>query len=377
MASKRFKQSITKLLAQYDIKVNGKRDWDVQIFNERVFDQVHRGTLGLGQSYMAGDWDAKELDQFICKLIEARLDQKVKIDRGLIFLLLASKVLNFSNKRRAFTIGKKHYDIGNDLFEAMLDRRMVYTCGYWSGSPRAENLDKAQEAKLDLVCRKVGLKEGMKVLDVGGGWGSFAAFAAEHYKVEVTNISVSSEQIKLANERTKGLKVKNVLMDYRDMTQTPAFDAVVSLGMFEHVGYKNYQQYMRIVASVLKDDGLFLLHTIGGRRSLTTSDPWIGKYIFPNSMLPSIKQIGAAIEGSFIMEDWHNFGADYDKTLMQWYKNFEAAWPKLKDNYDQTFYRMWKLYLLSCAAGFRSRNIQLWQVVLAKKGIRGGYRSIR
>ncbi|MBI4280821.1 cyclopropane fatty acyl phospholipid synthase, partial [Candidatus Uhrbacteria bacterium] len=263
------------------------------------------------------------------------------------------------------------YDIGNDLYQRMLGPRMVYSCAFWKDAP---SLDKAQEAKFDLVCQKIGLKAGDHVLDLGCGWGSFAKFAAEKYGTRVTGVTVSAEQIELGRRLCQGFPVELKLTDYREVTGQ--FDQVVSLGMFEHVGYKNYRTFMRVVSRCLKDDGLFLLHTIGGNRSVTHTNAWIDKYIFPNSMLPSIKQISGAAEELFVMEDWHNFGADYDQTLMAWFKNFDAAWPELQSQYDRRFYRIWKFYLLSCAGSFRARKNQLWQIVFSKQGVKGGYRRV-
>jgi len=276
------------------------------------------------------------------------------------------------SKHRAFEIGEKHYDLGNELFQNMMDKRMVYSCAYWND---AQTLDDAQDNKLDLICRKLGLQPGMKILDIGCGWGSYAKYAAEKYKVKVIGITVSKEQVDLGRILCAGLPVEIRLLDYRDLDDK--FDHIVSVGMIEHVGYKNYRTYMEVVHRCLKDDGLFLLHTIGGNKSVTSVDPWMNKYIFPNGMLPSIKQLGSAIEGLFVMEDWHNFSADYDKTLIAWHKNLEENWDKIKSNYEERFHRMWDYYLLSCAGSFRARRNQLWQIVLSKKGILGGYKSIR
>lgn len=251
---------------------------------------------------------------------------------------------------------------------------MTYTCGYWKD---AKTLDEAQEAKLDLVCRKIGLKKGDRVLDIGCGWGSFAQYAAEKYGASVVGVTVSKEQVALGSERVKGLPVEIRLQDYRAISDGP-YDHIVSLGMFEHVGHKNYRTYMKKVHELLKDGGLFLLHTIGSNQLTPISDPWIDRYIFPNGMLPSVQQLGASIEKLFVMEDWHNFGADYDKTLMNWYLNFEKAWSSLKEKYGERFCRMWRYYLLFTAGAFRSRqNNQLWQIVLSKNGVPGGYQSIR
>lgn len=254
----------------------------------------------------------------------------------------------------------------------MLDKRLTYTCGYWKD---AATLDEAQEAKLDLVCRKIGLKSGQHVLDIGCGWGSFAKFAAEKYGARVTGVTVSEEQVKLARELCAGLPVEIRLQDYRDVNEQ--FDHVISLGMFEHVGYKNYSTFFDIVRRCLKDEGMFLLHTIGANKSGRSTDQWIAKYIFPNSMLPSVKQIAAAAEGKFVMEDWHNFSAYYDNTLMAWNANVEAHWETLKDQYSDQFHRMWRYYLLSCAGSFRVRHSQLWQIIFSKKGVPGGYLSVR
>ena len=262
----------------------------------------------------------------------------------------------------------------------MLDKRLAYSCGYWKD---AQNLDEAQVGKLDLICRKLDMKPGMTVLDIGCGWGSFCKYAAEKYGVEAVGVTVSKEQVEYANSKVNGLNVRVKLLDYRDMDANTLlgrgrkFDRVVSVGMFEHVCYKNYKTFMNTVHSLLKENGLFMLHTIGANKSVVTSDPWSNKYIFPNSHLPSIKQIGGAIENLFVMEDWHNIGVHYDKTLMAWFDNFDSNWELIKSNYDERFYRMWKYYLLSAAGSFRARNVQLWQIVLSKKGVPHGYPSIR
>lgn len=371
-----YKETAERILALADIKINGDRPWDIRVHDERLYARALReGEYGLGEAYMEGWWSCKALDQLITKVIHARLEDKLSKDYKLIFHAAKARLTNVGRKSKAFEVAQTHYDLGNDLYQAMLDKRMVYTCGYWKGTPAAKNLDEAQEAKLDLICKKIDLKSGQKVLDIGGGWGSFAKFAAEKYGAKVVNVTVSKEQVALADELCKGLSVENRLQDYRDVNEK--FDHIVSIGMFEHVGLKNYREYMQIVNKCLKDDGIFLLHTIGRNTSGTTSSAWSSKYIFPNSMLPSVKQIGESIEGLFVMEDWHNFSTDYETTLLEWNKNFQAAWPELSKNYNDRFKRMWELYLLGAAAAFRSRNIQLWQIVLSKHGVEGGYKSIR
>ncbi len=369
----RSKVVIEKLLAEVDVRLNGDRPWDIQIHDERFYGAVVRGgSLGFGEAYMAGWWDCVALDELIAKILLVDLQDKVRFTFGNFVAGLEAIFTNAGKQSRAFEIGERHYDIGNDLFERMLDRRMTYTCGYWRD---AKDLDEAQEAKLDLVCRKLGLTPGQKILDIGCGWGSFAKFAAERYKANVVGITVSKEQLKLGQELCKGLPIELRLQDYRDVEGT--FDHIVSLGMFEHVGYKNYRTYFRTVSDHLRDDGLFLLHTIGANISLKQTEPWIHKYIFPNGTVPSIAQIGKNIERLFIMEDWHNFGADYDKTLMAWSANFEKHWLEIGAYYSETFHRMWRFYLLSSAGSFRARVNQLWQIVLSKPGQRGGHVSAR
>ena len=373
MKESKLKQAVQSVLDLADVKINGSCDWDIQVHNEGFYSRVlSQGSLGLGESYMDGWWECERLDQFFDKILTANLDSRIKNDLGIALKIAFNFVLNPGRKSKSFEIGKKHYDIGNDLYRAMLDKRLTYTCGYWE---TAEDLDAAQEAKLELVCRKIGLKREQRILDIGSGWGSFMGYAAERYGAHVVGITVSKEQKELADKLYKNLPVETRLQDYRDINEK--FDHVVSLGMFEHVGYKNYSTFMQVAHNALKDGGLFLLHTIGGNRSVRATDPWIGKYIFPNSMLPSIKQIGKSIEGLFVVEDWHNFGADYDKTLMEWHRNFENNWDKLKSNYNDRFHRMWDYYLLSCSGAFRARKNQLWQIVFSKNGVEGGYKPVR
>ncbi len=367
------KHTIERQLAEADVRVNGNRPWDIRIHNERFYDAVLRGgSLAFGETYMAGWWDSDQLDELIARLFSNKVTEKVRLTPAAILLFIKAYLGNLGRKSGAFEIGRRHYDLDNDLFELMLDEKMTYTCGYWKD---ARNLDEAQEAKLDLVCRKLSLKAGQKILDIGCGWGSFAKFAAERYNVRVVGTTVSEEQMKLGHELCKGLPIEFRSEDYRDTKGV--FDHIVSLGMFEHVGYKNYRTYMKVVCDHLKDGGLFLLHTIGSAVSVIHTDPWLSKYIFPKGMIPSIQQIGKAIEGLFVMEDWHNFGADYDKTLMAWFENFDRNWARISRKYDETFYRMWKFYLLSCAGSSRARNNQLWQIILSKEGVSGGYHSMR
>jgi cyclopropane-fatty-acyl-phospholipid synthase len=366
-------QIITDWLSTAGVAVNGSNPWDIKVHDKKFYGRaLSEGSLGLGETYMEGLWDCDKLDQFVFRVQRAQLSGKLKPNLKIVTHFLKNKLVNLQRKSHAFDL--KHYDIGNQLYKRMLDARMVYTCAFWAN---ASNLEEAQEAKLEMVCRKIGLKPGMKILDIGCGWGSFMKYAAEKYGVRCMGVTISQSQIDLGRELCKGLPIEFKLLDYRDITGE--YDAIVSLGMFEHVGPKNYKDFMKIVSKSLKNDGLFLLHTMGGNTSdpVINSDPWMNKYIFPNGIIPSVKQISVAIEGQFVMEDWHNFGIDYDKTLLAWHRNFVAAWPELKNNYDVVFYRMWTYFLLACAGSSRAHVFELWQIVLSKKGIVGGYKSIR
>jgi cyclopropane-fatty-acyl-phospholipid synthase len=358
---------IVALLALADVRVDGPRPWDFQVKSPRVFARIAAdGKLGLGESYMDGDWEAERLDGFFARVIRARLDREVR-PCGMLALLLRERFLNRQNTRRAWKVGVAHYDLGNDFYQAMLGLRMAYSCGYWKD---AATLEEAQEAKLDLICRKLRIEPGMRLLDIGCGWGSLAAHAAEHYGARCVGLTISRQQAEHAQRRYAGLPVDFRLQDYRSVAGS--FDRIASVGMFEHVGRRNYRTFMRVARRCLADDGIFLLHTIGRNESRGGTDPWIDKYIFPNGELPCLGEICAAVDGMFVTEDLHNFGADYDRTLMAWHANFEAAWPRFAAGYGERFRRQWRYYLLSCAGAFRARDLQVWQWTFSKNGIPGG-----
>lgn len=366
---------LRRLCEKAGIVINGDAPWDIRIHDPRVYREVlTRGSLGFGESYIEGMWDCDQLDELFTRLLALDpLRQLPGLARlQLIWNAVRQNIINLQSRTRAFQVGEQHYDVGNDLFEQMLDSQMIYSCAYWPG---AKDLEEAQTNKLDLICRKLQLQAGETLLDIGCGWGGLAAFAAREYGVKVTGITISREQQKLARERCRGLPVSIELMDYRDLQGS--YDKIVSVGMFEHVGRKNYSTYFGHVNRLLKDDGLFLLHTIGNCRTTETSDAWIDKYVFPNGKLPSARDLSSTVENHFIIEDWHNFGTDYDLTLMAWKRRFDAAWPQLRDKYGERFYRMWTYYLLCCAGFFRARQGQLWQVVLGKTARKTPYRSIR
>lgn len=366
---------LSALLAGADVSINGGRPWDIRVLDRDTYRRVFRSwSLGLGEAYMDGLWDCDSLDQLFTRILRTSLDSAPKgfAKVHLIGEHLRHRLFNLQSSCRAFQVGEQHYDAGNDVFEAMLDSRMIYSCGYWE---HANNLEQAQFDKLDMICRKLKLQPGETLLDIGCGWGGLARFAAERYGVRVTGVTVSREQLALAREHCKGLSVELLLQDYRELQGS--FDKIVSVGMFEHVGPKNYDVYFRTARRLLAPSGIFLLHTIGISQTSVGTDPWIDRYIFPNGKLPSARQVTEAVEGHFLIEDWHNFGDDYDRTLMAWWGRFNAAWPKLQGRYDRRFYLMWKYYLLCCAGFFRSRQGQLWQIVLTQPTRVNTYRSMR
>ena len=366
-------QLITELFASADILINGSRPWDIHVHNEDFYKRLMAGgSIALGESYMDAWWDCEALDQFFDRLLKARLDHKAKKSLKTLWSGAMAALTSSPGRWRAFAVGRRHYDIGNELFSLMLDKSMNYSCAYWKG---AGNLDDAQEAKMDLICRKLQLQSGMRLLDVGCGWGGLAAYAARRYGAEVVGITVSREQVQKARQRCEGLPVTIEFKDYRRMNEP--FDRIVSVGMFEHVGVGHYRTFMRILRRCLAPEGLCLLHTIGSNRSVRSCDPWISKYIFPNSMLPSARQITAAAEKRLVLEDWHSFGPHYDRTLMAWHAHFNEHWPRISKSYDGRFFRMWNYYLLSSAGAFRARRNQLWQIVFSAEGIRHGYDSVR
>jgi len=368
-----YEKITAEILGFAGVQIDGTNPWDIRIHNKEFYRRaLTEGELGFGESYMDGWWEAEKIDQLIHRILTARLDEKIRLKFSMLMRLFSDRIFNLQSKRRAFIIGEKHYDLGNTLFENMLDHRMNYSCGYWKD---ATTLDEAQENKLELICRKLYLKPGMRVLDIGCGWGPFGKYAAAKYRVQVTGITVSREQVQLGQRLCEGLPVDFRLMDYRNLNEK--FDRIVSVGMVEHVGYKNYGTFFNVASRCLAEDGLFLLHTIGHQEPLKASDPWTNKYIFPNGMIPSASQLSNAFEKSFVLEDWHNFGPDYDRTLMTWHENFVNNWDKLKSGLSERFYRMWTYYLLSAAAAFRSRRCQLWQIVLSQNGVPGGYQSVR
>ena len=371
------KEIIEKLLRQADVKINGDRPWDIKVLDERFYDRVlSQGTLGLGESYMDSWWECEKLDEMICRVLRVGGENLVSKNLLIILHVIKAKIFNLQTKKGAKKVTLEHYDIGDDLYMAFLDPYSQYTCAYFKDT---DDLNKAQENKMDLICRKIQLKSTDRVLDIGCGWGGFARWMAEKYKCSVVGINLAKGQVEYAKKHISTPLVEIRNMDYRDVPKLVSgkFDKVVSIGMMEHVGYKNHRTFMKVVREMIKPDGLFLLHHCARDTSSSTAEPWIEKYIFPGAVTPSPLQLTKSFEGIFVLEDWHNMGAHYDPTLMAWYKNFEKSWPKFKNEYGHRFFRMFRYYLLAFAGAFRARDMHLYQTVFSPNGVIGGYESVR
>lgn len=370
---------LKKMLAEIGVTLNGNQPYDIQVHDPRLYTMLlTKQSIGAGEAYMEGMWDCEQLDELFYRVCRHKLYDQIYSKKTSAWLNLRNTFINQQSRIKSELVAKQHYNLGNRLFELMLGKSMAYTCGYWKDT---QSLDEAEFAKYDLVCRKLMLKPREKVLELGCGWGGLAKFMAEKYGCEVVAFDIGEKPAEYAKKHCAGLPVKIYQCDYRDThvynPENIQFDKLVSVGVLEHIGYKNYHRFLEIAHSFIKEDGIFLLHSIGRDTSAKYCEPWIDKYIFPNGMLPSLKQIGDAFEKRFVVEDHHNFGAYYDKTLMAWYKNFNEHWPELKSTYDERFHRMMNYYLLCCAGGFRARNMQLWQFVLTPQGLLKGYNSIR
>ncbi|EPR42788.1 Cyclopropane-fatty-acyl-phospholipid synthase [Desulfovibrio sp. X2] len=358
------KSVFSELLAGAGVALDGPAPWDMHVHDERLYPRVlTRKNLALGEGYMAGWWDCERIDELIHRLVRSHAAQKVHGGLRFVCAVLPAVILNLQTPARARVVAERHYDLGNDLFAAFLDPYRQYSCAYFKDT---DDLPEAQKNKMRLICDKLGLRPGERLLDIGCGWGGLSRFAAEEYGVSVVGVTISREQAAFGRKFCAGLPVDIRLADYRTLSEP--FDKIVSVGMFEHVGYRNYREFMRVAARCLEPGGVFLLHTIGSNVSTRWCDPWIARYIFPNGMLPSTAQIARAAEGLFVVEDVQNLGPHYDRTLMCWLDNFRAAWPGLRERYGETFRRMWEYYLQSCAGAFRARDIQLWQTVFTAPG---------
>ncbi|HMO02164.1 MAG TPA: class I SAM-dependent methyltransferase [Oligoflexia bacterium] len=331
-----------------------------------------RGLYGLGEAYMAGEWESQNLDNIIRSIALQGYCKKISLRR--LFKLLTTLFINHQKGQKAFEVAERHYDLSNRLFTAMLDSSMSYTCGYWR---EAKNLEEAQTAKLRLICEKLKLAPGMRVLDIGCGWGNFAHYASTHYGVEVVGLTVSNQQAEIAKARCAKLPVEIRLQDYQKFKERIQFDRVVSIEMIEAVGKKNLPKFYETIKNSLKDSGIFLLQVITGEMFSRTSNPalddylvWLIKYIFPNGYLPSSRELFMPEKYGLKIENIHNLGSDYIKTLTAWQENFENNWFSLKQEFSDSFKRMWLYYLAGCRVMFELSFVQIYQIAYSKQPIK-------
>ncbi|MBU5459812.1 SAM-dependent methyltransferase [Anaerostipes sp. MSJ-23] len=321
-------------------------------------------SLALGEAYMDGDLEIEgdlyeALDHFLGQLGKFSTDKNA----------LKKLIFTSSSKKNQKKEVSSHYDIGNDFYKLWLDKTLSYSCGYFKHED--DTLYQAQVNKVDYILKKLYLKEGMSLLDIGCGWGFLLIEAAKKYKVHGTGITLSEEQYKECQRRIKeeGLEdyVTVKLMDYRDLAKSGlSFDRVVSVGMLEHVGRDNYQLFLDCVQKVMKDGGLFLLHYISALKE-HPGDVWIKKYIFPGGMVPSLREIlNCMAEDNFHTLDVENLRLHYNKTLLCWRKNYLEHLDEARKMFDERFIRMWDLYLASCAATFHNGVIDLHQILMTK-----------
>jgi len=365
---------LAQLLASADIHLNGNRAWDIHINHPHLLTRLlKQGGVALGDSYMDGWWECQAIDQMLERAMRARLHEKLQTPRAW-WESLRGRMRHSDSEGPSRIVGRMHYQVGNPVYQAMFDTHMTHSCAYWVEG--AQTLEEAQLAKLEMICRKLQLKPGMRILDIGCGWGSFMRYAAEHYGVTVIGLTTSEGQLKLGQELAGSLPVQFEMTDYLQFNpdSKSRFDRIVSIGLFDQLGAHNFSAFFQTAKRSLKDDGWMLLQTQGKTQRSGLLDAWDDKHIHPTGYIPRLDEVTQASEAHFVVEDVHNFGADHDRTLQQWHQRFEMAWPQLRLSHDERFYRMWRFHLLSSAASFRTRHKQMWQLVLSPKGLHKVYR---
>jgi cyclopropane-fatty-acyl-phospholipid synthase len=381
MSNRLFKPLLASLLEGSGVRIDGGRPWDIRVHRDRLYRRALRGSLGIGEAYIDGDWDCDALDELFRRVLSSSAQKKPLIRAARAFKALQSRFSNLQTPRRSRAVAEEHYDIDHRMYALFLGPWNQYTCCFFDGT---DDLEQAEVSKLEMLCDKLELKPGDRLLDIGCGWGGFAKYAASTRGCEVTGISLSEEQIRFAVEYTRGLPVAIRKLDYRALPGSglAPFDKISIVGMLEHVGYKNYATIMAVVHQMLKPDGLLLLHTISNCEKTTVVDPWIERYIFRNSMAPAMGQLADAAEGRFVVEDWENYGHYYVPTLQAWHDRFNANWDRIralptKRPFDERFRRLWNYYLMSSKAAFEVEQLHLWQLVMTRRHSgRGVYRRV-
>lgn len=350
------------LLARAGVKVDGKEPWDIQVADQRFFRTVlTQGSLGLGEAYLRGWWTCNDLEELSYRLIRSGLYKTSLLLPQPVLANLLHATINQQSKEKSLRVAVQHYSLGNDVFLDFLGRHHLYSCGYFKDT---DDLDVAQRQKLEKVCRLLDLRPGDRVLDVGGGWGEFARYAATQHGCEVTSINIADEQIKFAREYCKDASVEIRRCDYRDVTGR--FDKIVVMAMLTHVGYKNYRGFMEVMDRCLEPGGLMLVESVGGHKSRKDCEPWINRYIFPGGVVPSLEQFDRAVAGLFARKALDEFGSSYVHTLRAWHRNFVQAWPAHRSRYDDRMRLMFEYFFLTVAGAFRAGYLLHWHLLFQK-----------
>jgi cyclopropane-fatty-acyl-phospholipid synthase len=358
-----YERLVASVFLEADVRLDGGRAWDFDVRDDRFYHTVLlKGSLGLGESYVDGWWTCRDLEELIYRLLRSGVERHNRYRPSTLWLAGLARLTNRQTRRRGMKVAEEHYNLGDRVF-SFLGHYKNYSCGYFEGT---DDLDVAQRLKLELLCRKLNLQPGERLLDVGGGWGEFARYAAKHYGVEVVSINIADDQIRFAREYCAGHPVKIVKCDYRDATGT--YDKIAAIAMLPHVGPRNYREFMQVMHDRLTPNGTLLIECTGGNQSRAYCEPWTNKCIFSGGTIPSLKQLGEAMERLFVLEDLHNFAPSYVHTLRGWHANFQKAWPEMASGASESFRRTFEYFFLSCAAAFRARDLQYWHLVLTKPG---------
>jgi len=363
-AGRRTETLITAGLTRAGVTVNGPNPWDIRVLDNRLFRRVV-GTreLGFGDSYVEGWWECDRIDELVTRILRTGI--KRILPPGISGLTLAARsvITNTQGSERAGDNATAHYGQHDALLRLILGEPLVYSCADWRD---ATDLADAQHAKIDRLASKLQLRPGMRVLDIGCGWGATADYLSTRHGVIVVGITPVAAQATHAARHHRHSDVSFVTTDFSNFTSPKPFDRIYSVGMVEHVGPKNLKPFFRHCQDLLVDDGIMFHQTIGRRTPRASTDAWIDRRIFPGGAIPSVQQLSRAWSAGWVLEDFENLGPDYDRTLMAWLGLLEGKKDQVLDQFGEEMYRTFRFYFQYCAGAFRARELQLWQLVLTK-----------
>ena len=373
---------VRDLFSQVEIEVNGSNPWDPQVHNPAAYNMmVSRGSVGLGETYMHGYWDCEQLDQFFARVTSVDLRKLIPVNFPTVSLAVGAYLKNRQLPKAAWEVGRMHYDLPDEVWEATLDSAMTGSCAYYRNP--TDTLEEAQLNKCRMTLDKVGLKSGHSLLDIGVGWAAFSGLAAQEYGAHPIGITVSEGQKAYIHKRY-GEAIDVRVNPWQETELREPVDCIVSAEMFEHVGSDNYRSFFEFCRRSIKEDGLMNLHTIVRHTPSKHIDPWMDKYIYPGGCIPTLGQITTAVHGLFHVVDVHDIGGHYPATLRAWMDNFRRNWDSVKSlgsarlGMDpEVFCRMWLYHYMASAGGFMSSRISVHQIVLSPNGVPGRYQSIR